>query len=145
MDNDDYESLNEDFKIVDSRVRGSQFFTSTDMFKDATIPKADVSYDEMIGDPSRGKSIKNSRPAVYDIHTASSSSNGPRNLQPSKKAPPRQQESTPKPRPEVNYRVCPICSEPVTESCNCNNHDSVCANNHKWHVKEGKIMMGHTH
>lgn len=145
MDNDDYESLNEDFKIVDSRVKGSHFFTSTEMFKDATIPKVDISYDEMIGDPSRGKSIKNSRPAVYDIHTASSSSNGPRNIQP-KRAPPRQQESAPKQtHPEGNYKVCPICSEPMTASCNCANHDSVCKNNHKWHVKGGKIMLGHTH
>lgn len=160
MDNDDYESLNEDFKIVDSRVKGSHFFTSNEMFKDATIPKVDISYDEMIGDPSRGKSIKNSRPAVYDIHTASSSSNGPRNIQP-KKAPrpqekehvswdemandPSREKVVKQTRPEVNYRICPICSEPMTASCNCNNHDSICGNNHKWHVKDGKIMLGHTH
>lgn len=136
MDNDDYESLNEDFKVVDGQLRRSHFFTSQEMINDITIPKENIDHDEMIGDPSRGKSIKTSRPAVYDIHTATSMNTAPRNLHKRGKIPGRQ---------ETNYRVCPICSEPMVATCNCNNHDSVCENSHKWHVKDGKIMLGHTH
>lgn len=130
MDYDDYESLNEEFKIVDIQSQRLHFFTSSEMMNDATIPKEEVSSDEMIGDPSRVKSIKTSRPAVYDIHTATSSNSN---------------KIRSRPREEVNYKVCPICSYPASASCNCANHDTICANNHKWHVKNGKIMLGHTH
>jgi len=141
MDIDDYESLNDEFKVVESQSKGFHFFTSNEMFKDTTIPKDEVSFDEMIGDPSRGKSIKMSRPAVYDIHTASSSTNAPRPSQ--KKLP--SFLSQPPSRPSVNYTVCPICSDPAVRTCKCDKRDSMCANSHKWYVKDGKIMLGHTH
>ena len=104
MYDDEYENLNEDFKIVGSdNNKRSHFYTSNEMFKNTTLSKDELSYDEMIGDPSRGKSIKNSRPAVYDIQSANSAVSS---------AAPRKETRI------VNDKLCPICSGPAIGVCN---------------------------
>lgn len=133
MYDDEYENLNEEFKIVGSSDTKSHFYTSNEMFKNTTLSKDELSYDEMIGDPSRGKSIKNSRPAVYDIHSASSSVSSQSSF-------PSKRETR-----KVNVKVCPICSGPSIGVCNCSKQDSFCAKSHKWHVNNGKIILGHSH
>lgn len=50
-----------------------------------------------------------------------------------------------KPVKNVDYTTCPICSNKYVQTCNCQNHDSLCPNNHKWHVKNGVIKLGHSH
>lgn len=133
MYEDEYENLNEEFKIVGSENRQqSHFYTSTEMFKNTTLTKDELSHDDMTGDPSRGKSIKNSRPAVYDIHSASSSVSS-QSIQ-NKKEPRK-----------VNVKVCPICSGPQISVCSCSKQDSYCAKSHKWHLDNGKIILGHSH
>jgi len=141
MDTEDYESLNESFKVVERKSEGSSYFTSREMVKDISIRKEDISHDEMVGDPYRTKAIKNSRPAVYDIHSASSSST-------SRGSTSRGSTSTMNNsqfEQKIDYTVCPICSEESVRTCKCENRDSLCKNSHKWHVKNGKIILGHSH
>lgn len=50
-----------------------------------------------------------------------------------------------KPVKNVDYTTCPICSQKYIQTCNCQNHDSLCPSGHKWYVKNGVIKLGHSH
>lgn len=148
MDIDDYENLNESFKIVDSNIGRYNFYTTDEMDSDTTIKKENISHEEIVGDPTQQmKSIKTSRPAAYDIHTAVSSTNGSRPKL-TQTLPPRHTQDIPKypsQQPLQNKSMCPICSEISIQVCNCQFRDSICKNKHKWHFREGKILLGNTH
>jgi hypothetical protein len=137
MDTEDYESLNESFKVVQKKNETSSYFTTREMIKDISIRKEDISHDEMVGDTYRAKAIKTSRPAVYDIHSASSSISIASGM--------NHRKDNYRNEQKIDYRVCPICSEVSIRTCNCENRDSVCKNSHKWYVKNGKIILGYSH
>lgn len=153
MDIDDYENLNESFKIVDSNIGRYNFYTTDEMDSDTTIKKENVSHDEIVGDPTQQmKSIKTNRNASYDIHTAISSTNGSRVVKNSQTLPShsfQQRQHPPQHPPQhqslQNKSPCPICSEISIQVCNCQFRDSMCKNKHKWHFREGKILLGNTH
>ena len=134
---DEYESLNSQFRIVPKKVKSTNFFTSTEMEGDITIKKEEAS-DNEVSRTSMGKSIKSSRPAVYDFHSSSSSSNGPKIVKNTTRKMEEQQSQ------DIG-RDCPICSNPAIKRCRCNNRDSMCDKAHKWHIKNGKIILGHSH
>jgi|688.fasta_scaffold63965_5 hypothetical protein len=46
---------------------------------------------------------------------------------------------------ENNFCICPICNTSAVSVCNCVNRDSICKNNHTWHIKNNNRLLGHTH
>ena len=46
---------------------------------------------------------------------------------------------------ENNFCICPVCNTSAVNVCNCVNRDSICKNNHTWHIKNNKRIIGHTH
>jgi len=118
MDYDDYESLSEDFKIVNSN-QNSQFFTSNELDRtELTLQKSDVDFKEMAGDGTKN---------------------------PSRRRTQRDHKSSPSQSSLQEYNVCPICSNPAVSVCSCKNRDSMCKNSHKWHTMNNQITIGHTH
>jgi hypothetical protein len=170
MDNE-YESFNSEFKMVSTR--GPTYFMSEDeMKKDMKLMKEDISADEYIGDPERGKAVKKSSVPVTSVGTAKSSTNSvlvsgsgalPDTLESdsgtrashydrhqSKQPPentrvPQNHTQKKQPPPLTPHNYCPVCNEHAVGNCGCSNLDSICRNSHKWHYEAGVKVLGHTH
>jgi hypothetical protein len=41
--------------------------------------------------------------------------------------------------------ICPICKTKAITGCRCIINDRKCANNHTWHWKDGKVVIGSGH
>lgn len=47
---------------------------------------------------------------------------------------------------EYDQDLCPICSSPPVETCNCGFSDKKCENDHIWYTdREGKVKNGNPH
>jgi len=44
-----------------------------------------------------------------------------------------------------DFCICPICKLSAIKICNCINRDSICKNNHIWHIKNNTRVLGSTH
>ena len=47
---------------------------------------------------------------------------------------------------EYDQDLCPVCSSPPVETCNCGFSDKKCENDHIWYTdREGKVKNGNPH
>lgn len=158
MDYDDYATMSDDYVITEDNSNQSIFFSTREMKKDMVIKKANLDWGDMSGDPKDMKHIRKTKPVSdedYKNHTSKGAVHPPiyrksrqqlDDTMSSRKSECVGDKCSLKPiKQTVDYTVCPICEQKWVKTCNCDNHDSVCSNNHKWHVINGRVKMGHSH
>jgi hypothetical protein len=140
MDDDSYATMGDDYKIIedDNRRTHSYFFSSKEMGSEMVIKKEEIDYSDISGDPKDMKQIRRTRIANSDDEV-----NG--NINRNKKEECSGSSCTLKPVRNVDYTICPICEKKYSQTCSCENHDSICPSGHKWHVRNNIIKIGHTH
>ena len=142
MDNDDYETMSEDYTINSSDNNRSNFFYNySEMQSNMAIRKEELDRNDMSGDPKDMKQIRR----TTSVNTDAIGNNRYRNPQQNQQCSSSVCGTPTLPAPTFNYRICPICSGGAVMTCNCTKHDSACAKGHTWHVKNGKIKLGHSH
>ncbi len=136
---DDYVTMTNEYKIIEPTTVGG-YYTSTEMNNEMYISKYDANSDDISGDPTiRKVNGKQIRPTQQLQKPQNQQKNQNKKIQ----KPSSQQVQNN--NTNSDYRICPICDLNVVSTCNCMNHDSVCENGHKWHMRNGVKKLGHTH
>lgn len=124
MDSDDYETLDDEYKIQENNI-DPQFYKWNELHnEDLTITKAD---DEETSRYAQSKQIRKDNKALNRQETDKNS-------------------IFRQPSAHVDaHDYCPICSEKYVSVCRCIKSDRKCKNGHQWHIENGKVKLGDSH